>query len=107
MAITIDDCDILIPYQRHMARVCFATCALVVGGGLTILVSGLVLNASTILTAGGSVLAAIGLVPFQAYYSHEQNLTLLTQVRGALARGVVLSEFTLGQVNRLFAGKPT
>jgi membrane protein implicated in regulation of membrane protease activity len=105
MAITKDDCDILIPYQQHMARICFATCTLVVGGGFCVLAAALLWKWDTIVTAGGSVLAVIGLVPFQLYYSHEQNLTLLKQVRGALARGVVLSDFTLAEVNKLFAGK--
>ena len=105
MAITVDDCDVLIPMQRHMARLCLAACILVLLVGIAVLGFGLAQGPDAVITAGGTVISSIGIVPFKTFYIHEQNRAILEQVKAALLRGVVLSDFTLNQVNRIFAGK--
>ena len=105
MAITIDDCDVLIPMQRHMARLCLVACLGVVCVGLAVLGFGIAQGPDALISMGGTVISTVGLVPFKTYYMHEQNRSILEQVRTALSRGAVLSDFTMAQVNSIFGGK--
>jgi hypothetical protein len=88
-----------------MARLCLTACGGIVIVGLAVFGFGLTNGADKIMTAGGTVISAVGLVPFRTYYIHEQNRAILVQVKAALMRGADLSDFTQNQVNVIFAGK--
>src|SRR5512145_1852150 len=86
-AITQDDCDVLIPLERHMARLCLIACIAVVAGGITVISIGVSVSPNVITALGGSAVLTAGLVPFRTYYNHEQNRVLLVQIKHALGRG--------------------
>lgn len=104
-AITQDDCDVLIPLERHMARICLIACIAVVLGGIGVISVGVTISPDVITALGGSAVLTAGLLPFRTYYNHEQNRVLLVQIKHALGRGVVLPDLTVRQVNKILAGR--